>query len=186
MIRSCGTLCFFKTSQVTVTLANIFAQDLQWFINMSLLWNMWNITLTFYLNTVNYGRKNVCLFRGNVGCFGVCCRKTFVMWTIKRVLPDSENLWLPFFALITHILCRALTALQKTASLVSIIRLCILSNVLPRLIFFLPEKNMNHFYEDGLRFEFQFLGFLHPKINIIGLRWTVDLRCSCGLYSRNI
>lgn len=84
--------------------------------------------------------QNVCLFRGNVGCFGVCCRKTFVIWTIKRVLPDSENLWLPFFALITHILCRALTALQKTASLVSIIRLCILPNVLPRLIFPPREK----------------------------------------------
>lgn len=152
---SCGTLCFFKTSQVTVTLANIFAQDLRWFINMSLVWNMWNITLTLYLNTVNYGRKNVCLFRGNVGCFGVCCRKTFVMWTIKRVLPDSENLWLPFFALITHILCRALTALQKTASLVSIIRLCILSNVLPRLIFPPREKHEPFLWRWAL-FEFQF------------------------------
>lgn len=74
-----------KTSQVTVSPANIFAQDLWWFINMSLLWNMRNITLTFYLNTVNYGCKNVCPFKGNVGCFGVCCRKPFVMWTIKRV-----------------------------------------------------------------------------------------------------
>lgn len=29
--------------------------------------------------------QNVCLFKENVGCFGVCCRKPFVMWTIKRV-----------------------------------------------------------------------------------------------------
>lgn len=135
----------------------MFAQDLRWFINTSLLWNMWKITLTFYLNTVNYGCKNVCLFRGNVGCFGVCCRKTFVMRTIKRVSPDSENLWLPFFALITHILCRALTALQKTASLLSIMRLCILSSVLSRLVFFFsPRENVNHFYEDGLVLDFNF------------------------------
>lgn len=97
----------------------------------------------------------------NVGCFGVCCRKTFVMWTIKRVLPDSENLWLPFFALITHILCRALTALQKTASLTSIIRLCILSNDLPRLIF-PPREKRNHFIKMG-SFGFQFYALFIQK-----------------------
>lgn len=29
--------------------------------------------------------------------------------------PDSENLWLPFFALITHILCHGLTALAENS-----------------------------------------------------------------------
>lgn len=29
--------------------------------------------------------------------------------------PDSENLWSPFFALITHILCHGLTALAENS-----------------------------------------------------------------------
>lgn len=40
---------------------------------------------TFYLNIMNYGRKNVFPFKRNAEYFGVWCRSPFVIGTIKRV-----------------------------------------------------------------------------------------------------
>lgn len=40
---------------------------------------------TFYLNIMNYSRRNVFPFKGNAEYFGVCCSSPFVIRTIKRV-----------------------------------------------------------------------------------------------------
>lgn len=63
------------------------------------------------------GKKNMrAHLRGNAEYFGVCCRKAVCHADNKEGFsPDSENLWLPFFALITHILCHGLTALAENS-----------------------------------------------------------------------
>lgn len=128
---------------------------------------MRNITLTFYLNRVNYGYKNVCLFKENVGCFGVCCRKPFVMWTIKRVFAWQ---WKFMVALLcpnnSHIVSRTDSPAEEQQACYQsyIFAYCPASSLV-----FIPSnrKKVNHFRTLG-SFWILTLGFLHPKINTFG------------------
>lgn len=129
---------------------------------------------------MNYGRKNVCPFKGNAEYFGVWLRSSFVIWTIKRVFAWQ---WKFMVALLcpnnSHIMSRTDSPCRKQQA-------CYQSYIFAYCVtspppFFLPGNNTENIWRK-LRSFWPFFFNLSYKPNVLnrdcikhGLKITVTL-----------